>query len=170
MEAVAEAIARAVEALKETSWDEHSSFLDCTTLVVGSEFSRTMRQIGTQIEETGTDHNALTNTVILAGKGLQSGRVVGASDAATLRDGAFSDISGAHGILDPGGLKAMGRPFDFGAGRVRADRPNTYSVRDHITWPSVVNTLLDAFGLPASAHRAADRFGTPAPVLKPLLA
>ena len=53
---------------KNTSYDANRSLLDVTTLCFTSEFTRTMRQNNRAMHDTGTDHNPLTNTVLLAGK------------------------------------------------------------------------------------------------------
>jgi uncharacterized protein (DUF1501 family) len=56
--------------LVDTPYDSKRSLFDVTTVMVTSEFSRTMRQDKKKIDETGTDHNPLNNTVLLAGKGI----------------------------------------------------------------------------------------------------
>ena len=51
------------------------SLFDCTTFMVMSEFSRTPALNAAK----GKDHNPFTNSVLLAGKGIVGGTVVGAS-------------------------------------------------------------------------------------------
>jgi uncharacterized protein (DUF1501 family) len=55
------------------------SLFDQTTFMVVSEFSRTPALNGAN----GKDHNPLTNSVLLAGRGIKGGRTVGASRLVT---------------------------------------------------------------------------------------
>ena len=45
-------------------------------------FGRTMRAPDMPIAATGTNHNQFANSILLGGKGIRSGLVVGASDLA----------------------------------------------------------------------------------------
>ena len=159
-------IARVFAFLAATPFDDTQSLADVTTVVVGSEFGRTMRQIGNPITATGTDHNPLSNTVLVGGAGIKGGQVLGASDFQT----ATETLSGAHQTLDPDGVKVMGRPFDFTTGTVRTDLPATFAAADYLQVASVINTIYSLFGVDKSAWRLVERGGVVAPVLSNLLA
>jgi hypothetical protein len=79
-------------------------------------------------------------------------------------------VSQAHRALDPELEKAMGRPFDFRAMQPRPDLPGAFSLVDHLTIGSVVNTLYALFGVPPARHRLLGRNLPTAPVLQGLLA
>lgn len=151
--------------LKNTAFDSTRSFLDVTTVVVGSEFSRTMRQLNHAIDATGTDHNALTNTVLIGGKGIKAGLVVGESDRANETE----VVSAVHQALDPNGLKIMGRPYDFAARRPIQQAPANFHASDYLSLPSLANTLYRVFGVPDSRDWLAERNGIRAPVISELL-
>jgi len=162
-----DSLGRIFKALVETPYDSKRSMMDVTTVVINSEFSRTMRQEQNPIDATGTDHNNLNNSFVIAGKGIRGGLVVGASDYAV----SGEVLSGAHLALDARRIKAMGRPFDFTTMRPRADRPAHYSVHDYLNAASVVNTIYSLFAVPPAHLRVLDRtVTTPAPALRGLLA
>lgn len=157
--------------MKETPFDAAAglSFLDVTTVVITSEFSRTMRQSGNNIDATGTDHNPLTNSLILAGKGIAGGQVIGASDQTAVDEstGQLLNVSGAHKARDSESMSIMGRPFDFATAVSRTDLPDNYNQADYISFPSIVNTLLDLYKVPSQKQF---RIGsTAAPIIKTLL-
>jgi hypothetical protein len=157
--------------LKETPFDVNAglSFFDVTTVVITSEFSRTMRQNGNNIDSTGTDHNPLTNTVIVAGKGIKGGQVIGASDNENVDDasGELLNVSDAHKQKDPQLINIMGRPFDFATSTPRTDLPAAYDMKDYLLFPSIANTLMEMFKVPSQKHF---RIGSEAaPIVKNLL-
>src|SRR5262249_9208528 len=81
----ASAIGKIVTLLKglvEAPFDNRRSMLDVTTVMVASEFGRTMRSDGT-VDDTGTNHNQFSNSILLGGKGIRSGLVIGALTCAT---------------------------------------------------------------------------------------
>ncbi len=78
------------------------SLFDATTFVVMSEFSRTSCLNSAQ----GKDHNPLTNSVLMAGKGIRGGMTVGASK--------LIDRQKAPG----GNPYQISMPFDFQTGLV----------------------------------------------------
>ncbi|MGE0616693.1 MAG: DUF1501 domain-containing protein, partial [Bacteriovoracia bacterium] len=141
------------------------SLLDVTTIMVSSEFGRTMRQEGLAIDKTGTDHNPLTNTILLGGKGIRGGCVFGASDFQTPDE----KLSPIHQSFDPQKLKLMGRPFDFTSMSARDDLPKTYKASDYLGMSSVANTVYALFGVPEKYHRLLARNEPPAPILSKLL-
>ncbi len=152
---------------RDTPFDDKRSLLDVTTICFGSEFGRTLRQTFPEFEKSGTDHNPLTNTAILGGKGIRGGRLIGSTDFATPDE----VVSAAHLANDPKQIKIMGRPFDFATGTSLIDvRPEIYREEDYLTYSSVANTLYEAFGIGASQHRVLRRNGPKAPVLRGLLA
>ncbi|HYX35653.1 MAG TPA: DUF1501 domain-containing protein [Oligoflexus sp.] len=147
------------------------SFLDVTTVMISSEFSRTMRQERTEIDATGTDHNPLTNTVLLAGKGIRGGLIVGSSDLQSLGENrSFQNVSKAHRALDPALLCMMGLPMDLDSLQTRPGIEEDFVLEHHLCFPSVVNTLFHLAGVKEESHF---RFGPGsskrAPVLRKLL-
>ncbi len=167
MTLLAEQVRRLIDLLSATPYDENTSMADVTTFVVSSEFSRTNKQFGVAIDQTGTDHNALTNTVLVGGKGIRGGQVIGASDLSVLAPSgnAFADVAPLHATIDPFLLKPLGRPFDFETMRPLA--ADVDAPRLHIE--SVLNTLMAAFGVDPAQHFVIDR-DEKAPVLTGLLA
>jgi hypothetical protein len=159
-------LARVFQYLAATPYDANNSLLDVTTVVVGSEFGRTMRQLGKPIDDTGTDHNPLSNSILIGGAGIKSGLVIGASDFQS----ATETLSGAHLALDADKLKVMGRPFDFATCTVRSDRPATFAAGDYLQIASVINTVYSVFGVDQDKWRLVERGGAVAPVLSALLA
>jgi hypothetical protein len=138
-----ERVAKIFETLHNTSFDHERSLLDVTTVMVSSEFSRTFRQADKPIDATGTDHNPLSNSILIGGKGIRGGCVIGASDFQT----ANEKLSGAHLSLDPGKFCAMGRPFDFERGIARTDLPTDFVPADYISNSCLINTVFSLFGV-----------------------
>ena len=159
-------IAGLFRALVETPFDAKRSVIDVTTVMVASEFGRTMRAPDMPITDTGTNHNQFCNSVLLGGKGVRGGLVVGASDLADER----AVPSKAHIAMDPVLEKLMGRPFDTVTLRARSDHPDTFDIQDYLTIGSVVNTLYSIFSVPKSHYRSIGRNLPLAPVLGGLLA
>jgi len=160
-----ESLASVFSSLKSLPYDSTRSLLDVTTVMFCSEFSRTLRQSSRPIDDTGTDHNPLNNSIILGGKGIRGGQVIGSSDYAI----STEKLSPAHLILDKNKLKAMGRPFDFDRGISRTDLPAEYKAADYLGIGSVVNTIQSSFGVDRSHWRLTERNGVIAPVIKQLL-
>ncbi len=79
--AVSHILKYAIETLKSTEF-MGGSLYDRTTILMTSEFSRTLRQDSSDIYQSGTDHNTLCNTVVGAGRAFRNlrGRILGASD------------------------------------------------------------------------------------------
>jgi uncharacterized protein (DUF1501 family) len=159
-------IATLLKGLADTPFDNTRSMFDVTTIMVASEFSRTMRTDEDPIDNTGTNHNQLANSILIGGKGIRSGLVVGASD---LADGSMA-ASPAHRSMDPALMKAMGRPFDFETMQPRPDLPEAFDIADYLTVGSVINTVYSLFGVPKEHHRSPSRELPPSPVLSGLLA
>lgn len=158
-------LAEILEALDETPFDAQRSMIDVTTIMVASEFGRTMRIGDAPVHATGTNHNALSNSVLLGGKGVRGGLVVGASDLASER----AQASGAHRAMDPALEKTMGTPFDFAALRPISELPDEFDIEDHLTIGSVVNTVYSLFEVPRSRYRSLGRNLPVAPALHGLL-
>ncbi len=158
-------IAALLQGLAETAFDDKRSMFDVTTIMIASEFGRTMRAADMPIDATGTNHNQYSNTILLGGKGVKSGLVIGASDLKDLS----SDVSKAHLAVDPMLEKTMGTPFDFSAMQVRTDLPELFNIEDYLTIGSVVNTVYSLFGVPSAYHRKTGRDTGSAPILKDLL-
>lgn len=159
-------IAALLQGLSDTPYDNQRSMFDVTTVMIASEFSRTMRAPDVPIDATGTNHNQYSNTILLGGKGVKSELVIGASDMADLS----ASISKAHLAIDPVLEKIVGRPFDFQTMRPRDDLPEAFEITDYLTIGSVINTVYDRFGVPAAYHRKLGRDKKDvAPVLTGLL-
>ena len=152
--------------LAETPFDATRSLFDVTTVMFASEFGRTLRQPGLPLGDTGTDHNSLNNSILIGGKGVRGGLVIGETDWRTPTE----TLSGAHKQLDPAGIKLMGKPFDFNTGRARADLPKTFEADDYLHTASVINTVYSLFSVPQSKWRTVKRDGPKAPVIRQLLA
>jgi uncharacterized protein (DUF1501 family) len=159
-------VAALLQGLVDTPYDAKRSMFDVTTVMIASEFGRTMRAPDMPVGATGTNHNQYSNSILLGGKGIRSGLVVGESDMATVS----AQISKAHLAIDPALEKAVGKPFDFGALRARDDLPEAFNVEDYLTISSVVNTVYSLFDVPAGLHRKAGRDTGAAPVLQGLIA
>jgi uncharacterized protein (DUF1501 family) len=158
-------LAEILEALDETPFDAQRSMIDVTTIMVASEFGRTMRIADAPVHATGTNHNSLSNSILLGGKGIRGGLVVGASDLANER----AQASGAHRALDPALEKTMGTPFDFAALRPITELPDEFDIEDHLTIGSVINTVYALFNVGQSRYRSLGRNLPTAPVLHGLL-
>lgn len=159
--------------LRSTPFDEARglSLLDVTTVFIASEFDRTNYQEGLPMDETGTDHNPLSNLMIIGGKGIRSGQVIGASDLDALdASGNYSSVSAAHHKFDGSLLKRMGKPFDFASMQPSDAKPETYDGDHYLTVASVVNTIYRHFGADAGHYWKNNRNGPPAQILTGLLA
>jgi uncharacterized protein DUF1501 len=155
-----------IKGLSETPFDDRRSMLDVTTVMVTSEFGRTMRSADGPVDDTGTNHNQFSNSILIGGKGIRNGLVIGASD---LRD-EVEEPSAAHVQLDPVLERSMGLPFDFSTLLPRTDRPAGFDIKDYLTIGSVVNTIYALFGVPKEHYRVLRRELPTAPVLHGLLA
>jgi len=155
-----------IKGLIDTPFDGRRSMLDVTTVMVASEFGRTMRSSDGTVDETGTNHNQFSNSILIGGKGIRGSLVIGASD---LRD-EVEEPSAAHLQLDPMQEKTMGLPFDFAAMAPRSDLPAGFDIKDYLTIGSVVNTIYALFGVPKEHYRVLRRELPTAPVLHDLLA
>jgi hypothetical protein len=172
---VAQDLKATLDLLKTTMFVDRTGktvpFIDVVTFVISSEFGRTTRSLsfppGASVGSTASDHNPLTNSALVGGKGITGGLIVGESDLRDCDDaGSYTQVSGAHVQKNPGLSQVMGRPFDFAAQRARTDLPDVWREEDYICMPSVTNTILDAFDVPAS-----DQFklsGRTAPILSVL--
>jgi hypothetical protein len=159
-------VATLLRGLLETPYDERRSMLDVTTVMVASEFGRTLRAPDADVRNTGTNHNQFSNSILLGGKGVRPGLVIGASDLAHETE----EVSLAHLAHDPTREKAMGRPFDFSTLRPRSDLPDTFDIQDYLTIGSVVNTIYALFGVPKERYRTLRRDLPAAPALHGLIA
>jgi hypothetical protein len=158
-------IATLLKGLVDTPFDSRRSMFDVTTVMVASEFGRTMRAAGAHIDATGTNHNQFSNSILLGGKGIRPGMVVGTSDLTDETD----EASAAHVQLDPVLEKSMGRPFDFATMTSRNDLPAGFEIQDYLTIGSVVNTIYSLFGVPKEHYRVLRRELPVAPVLDGLI-
>lgn len=158
--------------LKSTVFDESRglSLLDVTTIVIASEFGRTNYQEGNAMDQTGTDHDPLSNFLMVGGKGIKGGQVIGASDLDDLdTDGTYRGVSGAHRKFDDKLLKRMGKPFNFDTMQPAYDIPEHYDGDHYITIASVVNTVYKVFGANTSHYWKNNRNGVAAKTLQGLI-
>ena len=153
--------------LKGTSFSQTESFLDRTTVICGTEFGRTMRNGIDEVAISGTDHNPLTNSYIIGGKGISGGQIIGQSDFQT----SAELLSTLHNRLDPKKLKSMGRPFDFSTGQAVSYDVQDFDKSKFLTAGSLINTLYALNKLPASRYIKSTPSSSngPLPVLKNLL-
>lgn len=164
-------LAQVFEYLKATApvSAQNQSLMDETTILISSEFSRTMRQAALPLDKTGTDHNPLNNTVLLGGKGIKAGLIVGASD---FRE-ATETLSGAHLEMDASALSIMGLPFDRSSlSSLPAYQPQLfprYQIDDYLNFAAIANTLFELFGCDASHYWTNERNGPPVRGLRGLL-
>ena len=160
--------------LKTTAFDGAAglSLLDVTTVLISTEFSRTYYQNGKSLDVTGTNHNPLTNSVVIGGKGIRPGRIIGASDLEAVDgENRFVNLSGAHLKQDRALIKPMGRVFDPVTLQARREeQPEEDRPEHYLNYHSVINTLYHLFGVDAAAALTPVRNGPRAPVLTGLLA
>ena len=150
--------------LRNTPFDGQKSLLDVTTIVVSSEFGRTMRGYG-DFATSGTDHNPLRNSVIIGGKGIKPGMIVGATDYQS----SSETLSQAHLSLDAGKKRIMSAPFDHATLKTVDAKPETYKADEYLNYMSVINSLYQSFGIKKERYLPVERNGTAAPVLSGLL-
>jgi uncharacterized protein (DUF1501 family) len=160
-----ERIATLLRALDNSPFDANSSVLDMTTVMIASEFGRTMKAPDMPIDDTGTNHNQHSNSIIIGGKGVRGGMIIGASDMRS----ADEQVSKAHLAVDPVLEKTVGLPFDFTTMRPREDKPESFNIADYLTIGSVVNTVYSAFNVPHQFYRRVANDAPAAPVLRGLL-
>ena len=158
-------IAVLLRALDDAPFDANSSVLDVTTVMIASEFGRTMRARDMPIDDTGTNHNQHCNSIIIGGKGVRGRMIIGASDMQS----AGEQVSKAHLAVDPALERTLGLPFDFANMRPRQDKPESFDISDYLTIGSVVNTVYSAFNVPNHFYRQVANDGPVAPVLRGLL-
>jgi len=154
-------IAALLKGLETTPFDDRRSLFDVTTIMIASEFGRTLRAPDRSVDDTGTNHNPHANSIILGGKGIKPGLVIGGTDFLD----AGEAVSKAHLLLDPTLEKTIGRPFDFAAMRPRDDLPENFDIADYLTIGSVINTLYSVFKVPKSHYRGIAGSSPAAPVL-----
>lgn len=164
-EAAVGRVAAVFRALEEIPFDRQRSLFDVTTVLVASEMGRSMRGDGGAIEGVGTNHNQFGNSMLLGGRGVRPGLVVGATDLPDEK----AACSKAHKALDPLEEKLIGRPLDFSTLRAREGEPEEFRIQDHLTMGSVVNTLYKSFGVPPAQYRSLGRNEGTARVLPGLL-
>ena len=152
-ESAIDRVAALLKGLIDTPFDDKRSMLDVTTFMVTSEFGRTLRARDMPIDQTGTHHNQFGNSILIGGKGIVGGQVIGGTDLAHEKE----VVSGSHRSVDPFLEKAMGRPFDFATLKARPDLPEAFDFGDYLTIASVVNTLYTLFDVPRTRHRVLGR-------------
>lgn len=172
-QAIVAEIAETFSFLKSTVFDEAKglSLLDVTTVVIASEFNRTNYQVGMSMDKTGTDHNSLSNMMLIGGKGIRGGQVIGATDLDVLNDkGIYQNVSKAHLDFDPEGIKRMAKPFNFESMRPSSETQEDFNADQYLTMASVANTILEMYGCDQSTYWANTRNSGKAKILPGLLA
>ena len=139
--------------------------INCTTVIVTSEFGRSLRQAGANIDQTGTDHNQFANAVLIGGRGVRGGLIIGAGDQESLT----SQVSPAHHSLDKDLVKSIGKPFDFDSMQSSPAMPEVYDPRHYLTYASVANSVYSLFGADPKNYWSFERGGPPARLLGPEL-
>jgi hypothetical protein len=134
--------------------------------MVASELGRTMRGADLPVDQTGTNHNQFSNSILIGGKGIRAGMVIGGSDLPDEK----ATVSKAHLALDGVLEKTMGLPFDFASLMPRPDLPDAFDIKDYLTIGSIINTVYALFDVPKANYRALRRDLPAAPVLHGLLA
>jgi hypothetical protein len=138
--------------LRNTAYDQKRSLMDVTTFLISTEFGRTMRQTTRPINNTGTDHNPLTNFLLLGGKGIATGQTLGGSDFESSDEINF--LSKAHLSKDQTKIKIMGRPYNFDTGLPLYDyKPESYKTTDYLSCHNVINTLFAQFNIDKNLWR-----------------
>lgn len=160
---VFERIARIFDIMKRTAFSATESLLDVTTVVVTTEFGRTMRQMGVAIDATGTDHNTFCTSAIIAGKGILGGKLIGASDYHSPTE----RLSNAHLSIDKYKLNIMARPFDFATQSIVEAKPETFNIAHYLNVGSIINTIFDITHVDKSLYRKIGN-GTAAKILPSL--
>ncbi|MBP9706411.1 MAG: DUF1501 domain-containing protein [Oligoflexales bacterium] len=158
--AISEKLAFVFKFLKDSAYDESLglSMYDVTTVLISSEFSRTTRQLGKSMDATGTDHNPFSNMILLGGKGIKSGQVIGASDLDVLdKNGEYAKVSKIHQNLDPQVLSHIGKSYDFESGQPIDSTKDTFNPDEHITINSVINTIYRLFNVDTKHFRTNSR-------------
>ncbi len=142
---------RMFQFLKDTPYDGSRKLSDVCTVVVASEFNRTYRSLavgGVDVNNTGTDHNTFSNFVLIGGKGVKTGLICGETDLSEVgADNQFKNVAQAHKEIDPFLVKSIGLPFDFDNLVAQPFKEGaSFNVRHHLTYNSVINTVLKLFG------------------------
>jgi len=133
-----EEIAGYFKAFKETPFGE-SNLFDHTTFMAISEFSRTPALNTSQ----GKDHNPYTNSVLLAGKGINRGRVIGESRVLSRK----TSVGGMS--------KHMALPLDYRSGEIYRGNTLPPSKAVNLIFPEdVARTVAGIFGNPTGFETA----------------
>ena len=151
--------------LKSTPFDQNRSLLDVTTVMITSEFSRTMRIDGFPIDDTGTNHNTFNNTVLFAGKGIKGGQTIGGTDFQSSEE----ELSAAHLQIDPIQEKVFGKPFDYSLQKAVNEKPGEFKLDHYINFKNLVNTLYSLFEVPRDNWWTLERTGPVAPAVSRIL-
>ena len=172
--AISSAISAILDFLESTPTNAEGteSLLNSTTILISSEFGRTMRQLDAPIDNTGTDHNALTSLCLVGGKGITSGLILGATDMASLdSEGKVQGLNVCHQSLDDKLLKLMGQGFDYKTGTSFVDIAPEFDSTRYLNIDSVIITVLKCVDAPLEQFRtlSARQGGDLAPLVTSLL-
>lgn len=169
IETITAAITKMLHQLQTIPATRTKSVYDCSTILIASEFGRTMRQYSGDVTKDGTDHNPFRNTLLIGGKRIRGGLVIGSTDLPSSAAFLSSSVSPAHLSLDPKLFKVFGRPFDYREQKTSSALPTTHQLDDYLNMAALTNTILKAFDRPESLFRSTERGKPTAPLLKALL-
>jgi hypothetical protein len=116
-----ERISNLFDVFKQTNLGDGVSLFDRTVFMVISEFSRTPALNGAK----GKDHNPLTNSVLLAGGGINGGKVVGESHLITLKRSTLGVATHSALPMDFATLKTVKTRKEAEAGSYKYIVPET---------------------------------------------
>lgn len=142
-------LANILDHMKKTPYSSKESLFDVTTVIVTTEFGRTMRQLQAPIDNTGTDHNTFCTSFMIAGKGIKGGQIIGESDFHTPTE----RLSEAHMAIDKQKINIVAKPFDFTKQEVVHELPKTFDPKQYMNVGSVINTIFDVTGVDKSHYR-----------------
>lgn len=152
--AIVQDLVKIIEYLRKTTLKDGRSLMDSTTFVFTSEFGRTMKIADFSVDATGSNHNPKNNSILIGGKGIKCGQVIGQSDWQEPQE----KLSPAHMSVQTIDPILMGRPYDFKNQTILKDyKPETYNKNEYISVDNYVNTVLDLFNADPTAYRFQDR-------------
>ena len=128
-----------------------------------------MRQDRSDILKGGTDHNPFRNTLLIGGKGIRGGLVLGSTDLQNSAEFLNGAVTTTHRNLDPQLSKVFGLPFDYKTQQSAPLNPQTHKLDDYLNMAAVTNTILRIFDRPSSTYRSTERGKPAAPILRSLL-
>ena len=115
--------------LVETPFDAKRSMFDVTTVMIRQRIRRILRSLDASIDDTGTNHDQFADSVLIGGKGIRGGLVIGESDF----DDATARLSRHTSCSNPTLESRSGRPFDFKTVAAAARSAGGIALGDYLT-------------------------------------